>query len=51
LFVNDFAPPDGGTIAGGFGLQVTIVPEPPSLLLLALGFFMIAAWLRRREVD
>jgi subtilisin-like proprotein convertase family protein len=43
LFVNDFAIPDGGSIAGGFGLQVTIVPEPASLFLLALGFLTIAA--------
>jgi subtilisin-like proprotein convertase family protein len=49
LFVNDFAIPDGGSIAGGFGLQVTIVPEPASLLLLVLGFFPAAAWLRRKS--
>jgi PEP-CTERM motif len=49
LFINDFAPPDSGTIAGGFGLQITIVPEPASLFLLGLGFFTIAAWLRRKE--
>src|SRR2546422_6075074 len=50
LFINDFVAPAGGSIAGGFGLQVTIVPEPASLFLLALGFFSIAAWLRRTEV-
>jgi hypothetical protein len=43
LFINDFAPPDSGTIAGGFGLQITIVPEPASLFLIALGFLTIAA--------
>ena len=43
LFINDFAPPDSGTIAGGFGLQVTIVPEPASLFLITLGFLTIAA--------
>lgn len=52
LFINDFAPPDSGTLAGGFGLQITArdVPEPGSLLLLGLGCFIIAAWLRRREM-
>jgi subtilisin-like proprotein convertase family protein len=50
LFINDFVAPGGGSIAGGFGLQVTIVPEPASLFLLALGLFPIAAWLRRTEV-
>src|SRR4029077_16386885 len=49
LFINDFSAPDGGSIAGGFGLQVTIVPEPASLFLLGLGFFTTAAWLRRQE--
>jgi len=43
LFINDFEPPDSGTIAGGFGLQITIVPEPASFFLVALGFLMIAA--------
>jgi len=43
LFINDFVAPSGGSVAGGFGLQVTIVPEPASLFLLALGFLTIAA--------
>jgi len=43
LFINDFAAPDSGTIAGGFGLQITTVPEPAALFLVALGFLTIAA--------
>jgi large repetitive protein len=43
LFINDFAPPDAGTIAGGFGLQITIVPEPASFFLVVLGLLTIAA--------
>ena len=42
LFINDFVAPTGGSLAGGF-LQITIVPEPASLFLVALGFFTIAA--------
>jgi subtilisin-like proprotein convertase family protein len=49
LFINDFVAPTGGSLAGGF-LQVTIVPEPASLLLVALGFLMVVAWQKRREV-
>jgi subtilisin-like proprotein convertase family protein len=43
LFINDFVAPNGGSLAGGFGLQVTIVSEPASLFLVALGLFPIAA--------
>jgi subtilisin-like proprotein convertase family protein len=53
LFINDFAPPDSGTVAGGFGLQITArdVPEPASVFLVGLGFLVSAAWLRRREIS
>ena len=51
LFINDFVAPFGGSVASGFGLQVTIVPEPASLFLVALGFFTIAARVRQRKVD
>ena len=49
LFINDFLAPNSGVLAGGFGLELTIVPEPTSFFLLGLGLFTIAAWLRRRE--
>lgn len=48
LFIEDFSPPFLGSVAGGFSLQITIVPEPASLFLVALGFFTVAARLRRR---
>jgi len=47
LFVEDFAAGDSGSISAGFSLQVT-TPEPGPLMLLALGLFITAAWLRRR---
>jgi hypothetical protein len=52
LFINDFVAPNSGSVAGGFGLQITArdVPEPASLLLVALGFFTVVAWQKRREV-
>jgi subtilisin-like proprotein convertase family protein len=50
LFIEDFSPPFLGSVAGGFSLQVTIVPEPASLFLIGLGFLIIAAWIRRRDV-
>ena len=52
LFINDFVAPNSGSVALGFGLQITArdVPEPASLFLMGLGFFTIVAWLRRREV-
>jgi subtilisin-like proprotein convertase family protein len=52
LFINDFVAPNSGTLAGGFGLQITApdIPEPASLLLVALGFFTVVAWQKRREV-
>jgi subtilisin-like proprotein convertase family protein len=52
LFINDFVAPNSGSVALGFGLQITArdVPEPASLFLMGLGFFTIVAWMRRREV-
>ena len=45
LFINDFVAPNSGSVAGGFGLQITArdVPEPASVFLVALGFLTIAA--------
>ena len=48
LFVRDFSAGDSGSISGGFSLQVT-TPEPEPLILLGLGLFITAVWLRRRE--
>jgi hypothetical protein len=48
LYVEDFAAGDSGLINGGWTLQVT-TPEPAPLILLGLGLFITAAWLRRRE--
>jgi subtilisin-like proprotein convertase family protein len=49
LFVNDFSPGDSGSISGGFGLQLTTVPEPAPLLLVGLGLFTVMIWLRVKE--
>ena len=46
LFVKDFSAGDGGSISGGFGLQVT-TPEPESFLLFGLGLIVMASVLRR----
>jgi hypothetical protein len=50
LFINDFVAPNSGSLAGGFGLQVTIVPEPAPVVLIALGFLTVTTWLRRTKV-
>jgi subtilisin-like proprotein convertase family protein len=53
LFIEDFSPPFSGSVAGGFGLQITArdVPEPASVFLVGLGFLVSVAWLRRREIS
>jgi subtilisin-like proprotein convertase family protein len=41
LFVQDFSAGDFGSISGGFGLQITTVPEPSSVVLFALGLIAV----------
>jgi len=52
LFVRDFLPGDGGSLSGGFGLQVTTpqltTPEPSTFMLYGLGLIVLASLLRRR---
>jgi hypothetical protein len=47
LYINDFVQVDGGILAGGFSLQISVA-EPASLLLLVSGLFTLAVWMRRR---
>ena len=52
LFVRDFSAGNGGSLGGGFGLQVTTpeltTPEPSTFMLYGLGLIVLASLLRRR---
>jgi MYXO-CTERM domain-containing protein len=51
LFVVDESSPDSGTISGGWGMEITTVPEPGSLAMAALGLGCFAAIRIRRRYE
>jgi hypothetical protein len=50
LLVQDTGPGDVGTIAGGWSLSVTAVPEPTSWAMMILGIGIVGASLRRQKL-
>jgi subtilisin-like proprotein convertase family protein len=51
LFVVDESTPDSGTISGGWGMEITTVPEPGSVAMAALGLGCFAAVRMRRRYE
>lgn len=50
LFVEDFVGGDVGSIAGGWSMNLTAVPEPSTYAAIAASALVGFAWIRRRSL-